>query len=64
MKETLLPSQERNGSWVPISIYARYAGDDDEDRSYTTAMNVLSLEVYYRYFTPLLRVDAGRNGPR
>ena len=56
MKETLLPSQERDGSWPAISIYASYAGDDDEDRSYSTAMNVLTLEVYYRYFTPLLKV--------
>ena len=30
------------------------AGDSRRDRSYTTAMCVLSLEVYYRYFTPLL----------
>ena len=58
MKETLLSAQERNGSWEPISIYAEYAGDDDRDRSYTTAMCVLSLEVYYRYFTPLLKVDS------
>ena len=51
----LLPSQKENGSWDPISIYARdYAGDDPNDLSYTTAMAVLCLEVYYRYFTPLL----------
>ena len=56
MKETLLPSQGQDGSWPAISIYASYAGDDDEDRSYSTAMNVLTLEVYYRYFTPLLKV--------
>ena len=29
---------------------------DDEDRSYTTALCVLSLEIYYRYFTPLFEV--------
>ena len=29
----------------------------DDDRSYTTAMCVLTLEVYYRYFTPLLAVE-------
>ncbi|RMH05535.1 MAG: hypothetical protein D6702_00085, partial [Planctomycetota bacterium] len=56
MKTTLLEAQEEDGSWRPISLYARYAGDDDHDRSYTTAMCVLSLEVYYRYFTPLLQV--------
>ena len=51
----LLPSQSEDGSWAPISTYARdYAGDDPGDLSYTTAMAVLSLEVYYRYFTPLL----------
>ncbi|MEL6903936.1 MAG: hypothetical protein AAFP22_00935, partial [Planctomycetota bacterium] len=57
MKATLLPAQEENGSWEPISIYADFAQDTDADRSYTTAMNVLALEVYYRYFTPLLKVD-------
>jgi hypothetical protein len=33
----------------------QYAGDTNENRSYTTAMCVLSLEIYYRYFTPLLK---------
>ena len=56
MKDTLVDGQEANGSWEPISIYAEYAGDDDRDRSYSTAMCVLTLEVYYRYFTPLLEV--------
>ena len=55
MKKTLLPAQAKDGSWQPISVYARYAGDDNRDRSYTTAMCVLTLEVYYRYFTPLLQ---------
>jgi len=56
LKEVLLPSQNEDGSWEPLSVYADYAADDDRDRSYTTAMCVLSLEVYYRYFTPLLEV--------
>jgi len=56
LQETLLGGQQSDGSWRPISVYAEYAGDDDRDRSYTTAMCVLSLEVYYRYFTPLLEV--------
>jgi WD40-like Beta Propeller Repeat len=57
LKETLLPAQEADGSWPPLDVYAKsYAGDDDRERSYTTAMCVLSLEVYYRYFTPLLQV--------
>ena len=59
MKKTLLDAQADDGSWKPISIYARYAGDDWRDKSYSTAMCVLTLEVYYRYFTPLLSV----NGP-
>ncbi|MBL4769847.1 MAG: PD40 domain-containing protein [Planctomycetes bacterium] len=54
LKQTLLPAQAEDGSWEPISIYADYAGDTDQDRSYSTAMCVLSLEVYYRYFTPML----------
>ncbi len=57
LQDTLLPSQERDGSWTPISTYADYAGDDRNDRAYTTAMCVLTLEIYYRYFTPLLKVE-------
>jgi hypothetical protein len=52
---TVLPqAQNEDGSWTPIDVYAEEAGDNRRDRSYTTAMCVLSLEVYYRYFTPLL----------
>ncbi|MBK8098485.1 MAG: terpene cyclase/mutase family protein [Planctomycetes bacterium] len=52
---TILPAaQNDDGSFTPIDQYASYAGDTRKDRSYTTAMCVLSLEVYYRYFTPLL----------
>ena len=54
MKSTLLESQSPNGSWKPLSTYSEYAGDDRDERTYSTAMCVLSLEVYYRYFTPLL----------
>jgi hypothetical protein len=56
MKKTLLPAQTADGSWTPIDVYARYARDDASDRSYTTALSVLSLEVYYRYYLPLLKV--------
>lgn len=57
MKATLLPAQQKNGSWPIIDTYAAdIARDTDRDRCYTTAMNVLALEVYYRYFTPLLKV--------
>lgn len=52
---TVLPAaQARDGSFPPIDVYAAEAGDSRDDRSYTTAMCVLCLEVYYRYFTPLL----------
>ena len=52
---TVLPAaQAKDGSFPPIDVYAEEAGDNQQDRSYTTAMCVLSLEVYYRYFTPLL----------
>lgn len=51
----VLPAaQAKDGSFPPIDPYAEEAGDTDDDRSYTTAMCVLCLEVYYRYFTPLL----------
>lgn len=56
MQSTLLPAQAANGSWRPIDPYAEFARDSASDRSYTTAVCVLCLEVYYRYFTPLLRV--------
>jgi hypothetical protein len=57
MKRTLVPAQEADGSWRPIDIYAqRFAGDTERDRSYSTALCVLSLEIYYRYFLPLLKV--------
>ncbi|MEE9394262.1 MAG: hypothetical protein V3W41_17320 [Planctomycetota bacterium] len=55
LKPLLLNNQSDNGSWKPISYYAEYARDSDRDRSYTTAMCVLMLEVYYRYDTPLLK---------
>jgi len=54
LKHVLLEGQSDDGSFAPIDEYADYAGDDDRDRAFTTAMCVLSLEVYYRYFTPLL----------
>ncbi len=57
LKESLLPAQNRDGSFDPISPYARdYAYDRGDDKAYSTAMAVLCLEVYYRYFTPLLQV--------
>ena len=55
----MLPSQAEDGSWDPISVYANYAQDTDDDRSYTTALNVLMLEVYYRYLTPFLEASEG-----
>jgi len=60
LQKTLLPAQQKDGSWDAIDVYAqRYAGDDAGEKSYSTAMCVLMLEVYYRYFTPLLgRLDA------
>lgn len=54
LRKILPAAQSTDGSFAPIDVYARYAGDTDRDRSYTTAMCVLCLEIYYRYFTPLL----------
>jgi hypothetical protein len=54
LKRVLVEGQSDDGSFAPIDEYASYAGDDNRDRAYSTAMCVLSLEVYYRYFTPLL----------
>jgi WD40-like Beta Propeller Repeat len=56
LKGALLPSQAKDGSWKPIDNYSERAGDTNSSRCFTTAMNVLTLEVYYRYFTPLLNV--------
>jgi hypothetical protein len=55
LQRVLLPAQAADGSFAPIDTYARLAGDDAGDACYTTALCVLSLEVYYRYFTPLLQ---------
>ena len=56
LRDLLVQAQDADGSWDPISPYANYAGDSRSDRSYTTALAVLMLEVYYRYVTPLLLV--------
>jgi hypothetical protein len=56
MKDTLVGGQRKDGSWAPIDVYCNYARDDERDRSYSTAMCVLSLEVYYRYYLPLLKI--------
>ncbi len=56
MKKVLLGAQAKDGSWKPIDSYADHAGDSPTSRCYTTAMCTLTLEVYYRYFTPLLKV--------
>ena len=54
IRDLLVDAQNDDGSWTPITKYAKYSGDVDGHREYTTAMCVLMLEVYYRYFTPLL----------
>ncbi len=56
LQETLLPAQERDGSWRSATPYSKMALDT-QDHIYSTAMCVLTLEVYYRYFTPLLKVE-------
>ncbi|MFT7618699.1 MAG: molybdopterin-binding protein, partial [Planctomycetota bacterium] len=62
LKPILLDNQEGNGSWRPISQYNKFANETSRDRSYTTAISVLMLEVYYRYFTPLTEDhQKGRN---
>lgn len=57
LKACLLPSQDPDGSWPIISPYAEYAADSDDDRVYTTALNVLMLEIYYRYLTPFQEAE-------
>ncbi|GEM_PF-858912 len=48
MKEALVPSQDRqgceNGSWDPVGAWGAAGG-----RVYATAINVLTLQTYYRY---------------
>jgi hypothetical protein len=41
---------------ISIGVYARYALDSASDKSYTAALCVLSLEFYYRYYLPLLKL--------
>jgi hypothetical protein len=51
MKNALVPNQNklatgcRTGSWEPVDLWARHSGG----RVYSTAINALTLEVYYRY---------------
>ena len=54
LRKVLPAAQSIDGSFPPIGVFAEEAGDTRHDCSYTTAMCVLSLEAYYRYFTPLL----------
>ncbi len=56
LQESLLPAQSKDGSWQPIDAYSKYAHDSAADKSYTTALCVLSLEIYYRYYLPLLKL--------
>ncbi|MHC4598664.1 MAG: hypothetical protein ACYS47_06635, partial [Planctomycetota bacterium] len=48
MKNALVPTQKRegcgNGSWDPVGAWGTAGG-----RVYATAINCLSLEIYYRY---------------
>ncbi|QDS92061.1 hypothetical protein FF011L_07970 [Roseimaritima multifibrata] len=44
LKQTLLKSQQADGSWPTDSVWGGYGG-----RVYTTALAALSLEVYYRH---------------
>ncbi|SRR6056297_1379768 len=44
LKQELLRSQQPDGSWPTDSVWGGYGG-----RVYTTAINTLSLEVYYRH---------------
>ncbi|MHC5081302.1 MAG: prenyltransferase/squalene oxidase repeat-containing protein [Planctomycetota bacterium] len=48
MKQALVPTQKREGcecgSWDPIGVWGQAGG-----RVYSTAINCLTLEVYYRY---------------
>ena len=41
------------GGWIQSDRWGSYSGAGP---LYDTALNVLTLEVYYRYFTPLLKV--------
>ena len=50
-------SEQTDISFVVIVKSSNYAQDTDRDRSYTTALNVLMLEVYYRYLTPFLEAS-------
>jgi hypothetical protein len=64
LQPLFLESQRADGAWGPLSSYADYAGDDERDAAYSTAMAVLCLEVYYRYFTPLLAVELPGAAPQ
>ncbi|MEX1024042.1 MAG: hypothetical protein WD226_03100 [Planctomycetota bacterium] len=56
LKDLLLPAQAQDGSWPSESPYSQFA--DDHDHTYSTALAVLMLEVYYRYVTPTVQSGA------
>jgi hypothetical protein len=56
MKETLVRGQRRRTGRGRRSTTTASTRATGRDRSYSTAMCVLSLEVYYRYYLPLLKV--------
>jgi hypothetical protein len=59
LQERLLASQETSGtlagSWPTNTVWGGYGG-----RVYTTAMNALCLEVYYRHLPVYASADAGK----
>ncbi len=44
VRKALITSQHKTGSWSPTGVYGDHAG-----RAYTTAINLLTLQVHYRY---------------
>jgi len=65
MKRAILDSQEgnddghENGSWDPISRWSWEAG-----RVYATAINALTLEVYFRYDNAFMVGGSSEDGPK
>ena len=54
LRPVLTAAQANGGSFPPIAVYAGESGDNRRDRCYMLTICGLRLELYYRYFPPLL----------
>jgi hypothetical protein len=50
MRDSLIKSQQADGSWAPVGAHADVGG-----RLMETSLSILTLEVYYRYLPTYMK---------